>query len=146
MQAAELQRPEVHVPDPVVDFLEANVLADTHDRDAHPTAVPPNATVGTDVADFEAIRVLKWRDPVGHGARRRRVARRRCRLVQGLVRPLLVELLAKDVEAPLLRPEATRGWSGSLSLQRAMHAFMPAILRRPAGLDQLRQNTETHPP
>jgi hypothetical protein len=56
-EAAAPQRPEVHVPDPVVDFLEADVLADAHDRDVHPTGVPANAAVGTDVLDLEAIRI-----------------------------------------------------------------------------------------
>ena len=55
VQTAQLQRPEVDVPDPVVDLLQPDVFADAHDRHVHPAAVPPNPAVGADVPDFEPI-------------------------------------------------------------------------------------------
>ena len=42
VQAAQLQRPEVHVPDPVVDFLQPDVLADADDQHVHPATIPPD--------------------------------------------------------------------------------------------------------
>src|SRR5205823_821469 len=63
-----------------------------------------------------------------------------------LVRPLVVEFLAEDIEAPLLSGEAARRGACGLRLQRAMHALMPAVLRWPAGLDELRQDPQADPP
>jgi len=42
----ELERPEVHVPDAVVDFLQADVFADAHGGDVDPSPfqrMPPLA-------------------------------------------------------------------------------------------------------
>src|SRR5438034_8873210 len=80
-QTAEPQRPKVHVPDPVGDLLQADVLTDADRGDIHPPTVPPNAPVGTDVPDFEAIRVLERGQPVRHRARRRGITGRRRLLV-----------------------------------------------------------------
>src|SRR5215468_5535056 len=52
-------------------------------------------------------------------------------LVERLVRPFMVELLAKDVKRPLLRREAARRRAGRLRLQRTMHPLMRTVLRRP---------------
>ena len=48
-QAAKSQGPEVHVPDPVVDLLKADVFAHTDRGDVDPAAVPPNAAVTAEV-------------------------------------------------------------------------------------------------
>src|SRR2546427_241625 len=66
-QAAEPQRPKVHVPDPVVDLLQAHILTDADGRHVHPARVPSNAAVGADVADFEPIGVLERRQASGMG-------------------------------------------------------------------------------
>src|SRR5207249_10122435 len=60
-QSAEPQRPKVHVPDPVVDLLQAHILTDADGRHVHPARVPANAAVGADGADFEPIGVLERR-------------------------------------------------------------------------------------
>jgi len=67
-------------------------------------------------------------------------------MIEGLVRALVVELLAKDIEAALLRRQAAGRRTRRLRLQRAMHSFMPAVLRRAAGLDELRQDAQANPP
>ena len=59
VQAAELERSEVDVPETVIDFLEANLFAGTGDGDVEPVTAPANAAVGADVADFEAVG--RWR-------------------------------------------------------------------------------------
>src|SRR5437867_12715969 len=74
------------------------------------------------------------------------LTRRRRLLVERLMGPLVIELLAEDVEAALLRRETARGRPGRLRFQRAMHPFMPAVLIRAPGLDELRQDAETDPP
>src|SRR2546425_8686182 len=145
-QTAEPQRPKVDVPDPVRNLLQAHIFTDADGGDVHPPAVPPNAPIGADVADFEAIGVLERRQPVRHRARRWRIARGRRLLVERLMRPLVVELLAKDIEASLLRGKTARRRTCRLRLQRAVHTFMPAVLCRLAGLDELRQDAEPDPP
>src|SRR6266849_5169825 len=106
VQTAELQRAKVDGPDAVVDFLETDVFADADRGHVDPSPIPPNAPVGADVAHFEAVGVVERRQPVRHLARCRDVACRRRLLIECLVRPLVVELLAKDIEAPLLSREA----------------------------------------
>src|SRR5262249_62092868 len=70
VQAAEFEGPEVDVPDPVVDLLQTHVLADTHDRDVHPAAVPAKAALGTDVAGLESVGGLQRRGARGRPAGR----------------------------------------------------------------------------
>jgi len=60
-KATELERPEVNIPDSVVDFLDAHALAHADDGDIEPAAFPASAAVGADVAHFESIGVLKGR-------------------------------------------------------------------------------------
>jgi hypothetical protein len=55
VEAAEFEWSKIDVPDSVVDLLEAQVLADTHDADVDASAVPADAAIGADVADLEAI-------------------------------------------------------------------------------------------
>jgi len=112
VQTAKLQRPEVDVPDAVVDLLQADVFTDAHDRHVHPAAVPRNPAVGADVPDFKPIGILERRRAVRHGPRRQPVAGGRRLLVERLARAFVVELLAKDVERPLLRREAARRYGG----------------------------------
>src|SRR6266478_1474301 len=145
-QTAEAQRPKVDVPDPVVDLLEADVFADADRGDVDPAAVPAHASIGADVPHLEPIRVLEGRQAIRHRARRRGVTRRRRLLVECLMRTLVIELLAEDVEAALLRREAARRRARGLRLQGPVHPFMPAVLVRAPGLDELRQDAETYPP
>src|SRR5882724_10778365 len=141
-QTPEPQRPKVNVPDAVRNLFEAHVFPDANGGDIHPPAVPPNAAVGADVADFEAIGVLERRQAVGHRAPRRSVAGGRRLLIERLVRALVVELLPEGIEAALLRGEVAGRWARRLGLQGAVHAFMPAVLLRVAGLDELRQDAQ----
>src|SRR5438876_10908774 len=107
-QTAEPQRPKVDVPDPVIDLLQAHVFAHADGGDVHPSAVPPNASVGAHVADFEAVRVLEGRQPIRHRPRRRAITRRRRLLVERLMGPLVIELLAEDVEAAVVAANPPR--------------------------------------
>ncbi len=62
------------------------------------------------------------------------------------MRPLLVVAGHEGVEAGLLLQDIRRGGLGRLRLQRAMHALVPAVLLRMAGLDPLDLNAEAEPP
>ena len=68
MKSTEFQRTEVDIPDTVVDFFQADVLSDADGGDIDPMVVPANATVGTDIADLEAVRILERWNLFGHGA------------------------------------------------------------------------------
>jgi hypothetical protein len=68
-QPTEFEGPAVDVPHPISNLLEPDVLAGTADRDVHPLTTPPNAYVGTDVADFETVRVLKIATDLGKTCR-----------------------------------------------------------------------------
>src|SRR2546422_8850011 len=65
-QAPELERPEVHVPDSVIDLFEPYVFADADGGDVDPSPVPANAAIGAHVAHLEAIGIHQRRQPVGH--------------------------------------------------------------------------------
>src|SRR3990172_3198350 len=74
-QTPELERAEVHVPDAVVDFLQADVFTDADGGDVDPSPVPANAAMGAAVAHFEPCRVRARRllrpasaRPAGSGA------------------------------------------------------------------------------
>jgi hypothetical protein len=65
-QVAELERFEVDVPDAVINFLRANILAGTDGGDADTSTVPADATGSADVASLDAFkgersgRQIKW--------------------------------------------------------------------------------------
>src|SRR6266852_3584564 len=60
--------------------------------------------------------------------------------------PLVVVLVAKPVEGPLLRRQPTPRWANRLGLQRFVHALVRAILLRMRGQDPLVLNAESQPP
>lgn len=56
------------------------------------------------------------------------------------MRPHLVVLLLESVHLALLRPSVGGRALGQVLLQRAVHAFVAAVLLRMAGLDPLRND------
>jgi hypothetical protein len=68
IEATDLERSEVDVPDAIVDLLEPDILPSANDADINPRSVPTNAAIGADVAYLEAIRILKGSKPVRHGS------------------------------------------------------------------------------
>src|SRR5712692_3130297 len=145
-QAPELERSEVYVPDTVVDLLQADVFADADGGDVEPSPIPADATVGTDVAHFEAVGILQRRKFLGHLARGGAVAGSGSLLVQRLVRSFVVELFAKDIELSLLRGEVCGGRARGLVFESSVHALVPPVLLRFPRLDQFRQDAQAHPP
>src|SRR2546425_12938883 len=99
----------------------------------------PDAAVGTDVADFEAIGILESGQLGRHRPGRGRVARRGRLLIERLMRALVIELVAKRVEAALLSGQAACGRARGGRFQGAVHALVPSILVRPPRLDELGQ-------
>jgi hypothetical protein len=69
-QPTAFEGPEGDVPHTLVNVFEPDVLAGTAAGDVNPLAMPPEAPVGTDVADFETVGVLKGRRCIGQLTRR----------------------------------------------------------------------------
>ena len=93
-------------PDAVGHFLEADILLGQDMAHVHPAAVPADAAVDAHVAGLVVPGVLELPQRVGIGPRGGPVVGRRRDLAQALVRPLLVVLPAKRVEAALLAGRA----------------------------------------
>ena len=62
------------------------------------------------------------------------------------MRSFLVENLDELIEARLLLKEIRSRWFGSFFFQSEMHAFMPAVLLRMAGLDAFDADAQPKPP
>jgi hypothetical protein len=97
--------------------------------------VPPDATIGADVAHLEAVRVLERWQFVGHLPDGGFIAGGGCTHIEPLVRPLAVELLAQALTLELLSTPSAGGRAGGFRLHGAMPACMAAILLGCAGLE-----------
>ena len=62
VHSSQLQGPEVYVPEPIADFLEADIFTREGVGDADPALLPSDAAVAADEADFEGSRILKGRE------------------------------------------------------------------------------------
>jgi hypothetical protein len=63
-QPTACEGPAGDVPHTLGNRLEPDGLAGPADGDVNPLVIPPNAPVGTDVADCATVGVLKWRQCV----------------------------------------------------------------------------------
>jgi hypothetical protein len=66
--------------------------------------------------------------------------------VQCLVRSVVIELVAEEIEGALLGAVVGRRWTSGFSFQSAMHSFMSAVLLWFAGFNQFRDDAETNEP
>ena len=65
--------------------------------------------------------------------------------VQALMRALVIEHVAKVIEAALLRAKGRRRRFRRVLLERAMHPLMATVLLRSACLNALMHDPELHP-
>ncbi len=144
--APELERAKVDGPDPLIDFLQAHVCVRRDRGDIDPVVIPPNAPVGADVADLEAIGILQGRERLGHRPWGGRIDRGGRLEIERFMRAFVVKLGPEPIEPALLRAQAPGRGARGFGFERAMHAFMPAILLGLARLDELGQNAQAHPP
>src|SRR5262245_40420636 len=119
---------EVHVPEPVIDFFEANLEFGEQVTHVHPALVPTHAAIAADQPALVMPGIEQRLEPRAVGPRRRRVAARRRRIAERFVRALEVVPLAEAIEAALLRRQVRLGWPGRRGLQRFVHPLVPAIL------------------
>src|ERR1700733_5379858 len=96
--------------------------------DEHAGAAPSDLARRTHTSDLVVGVIPGIIDPRGHRPRGRAPDLRGWRLLQRLVRTLLVEVPAKPVEALLLFACAQRRRLRSLLLQRAVHPLVPTIV------------------
>ena len=101
LEPSQQEGAEVDRPHPVCHLLQADVLFRQDMTHVHPALVPANPAVGTDVAGLEMLGILRRVQRTRIGARRGPVVLCGRPLPQGFMRPLLVVLLPKGVEAPL---------------------------------------------
>jgi len=105
MEASQPDRPEVDLPQPIIHCLETHVLFRQQVAHVDPLMVPANAAVPAHPADLEVTRILERRKPARIGPRRRRVAARRSRIIQGFVRSDVIVPSPKAIQGALLRLE-----------------------------------------
>lgn len=146
IHATELERSKVDVPDPVVNFLEADVLAGEGVSDADPVLLPATAAVATDEAHLEVAGILDCREARWQPASRGLISRRRGVLAERFVGPFVVELLSELIEPHLLGLQIGRRRPGGLGFERLVHLFVSAVLVRRRPFDELRYDAEPNPP
>src|SRR5262245_27033427 len=128
---------EVHRPDAVGDLRQGDVLVDQRVADEQLVALEADGPGPADAADVPVPRIVGRWQPGGQWPGRRGVAGGRRLLAERLVRPLLVELVAEAVEAPLLGGVVPARRSGGLGLERPVHSLMAAVLLGATRLDAL---------
>jgi hypothetical protein len=146
MKDAEPQRPELHVPQPVLEGLQTDRLPGEGFADEHHAAVPLDAAVGTHDALLEIVAVAMLRQAARQRPRRQLVDLARRLHAEDLVRPLVVERLLEAVERLLLRPDRGPRRRRRLGLRRLVEALVPAILVGSPGLDEHRRHARAHEP
>jgi hypothetical protein len=146
VEAPDPQRPKVHLPQPVGDLLERHVLLREHVAHVHPVDAPAHAAVAADAPHLPVRRVLGRGQPPRVRAAATARSSSPASPGQRLVRALGVVLAAEAVEHALLRPRVRRRGPGGLRLERAVHALVPPVLLRRAGLGQVWQDPQSQPP
>src|SRR5690606_22494822 len=104
------------------------------------------AALDVDLSRFMVTRILRRSQCLRVEPRRDLVERARRPLAKRLMRSFLIEFLAEEIEAPLLRFKRGFGGSSRFRLQSAVHSFMTPVLVRPAFGDPLMEDPEFDPP
>src|ERR1700722_14186444 len=136
---------EADNPVTVFALADADSLADQCFGDVAHRAAPLDLTTAADPAYLLVGAVLRILDPLGEWSRRRAVELLGRPLAERFVWAVVVELPAKCIEAILLLRRRCRRWNAGLGLQCPMHAFVPAILLRLAGIDTLQPYAHLDP-
>jgi hypothetical protein len=134
------------VPDAVVPFLQANVVAGKRMAQKAVISSPAKATVRGDQADLHVSRIVRGWRLFDIRSRRRRPARAGSPMAQGFMRTLLVIPPPEGIEPALLAPPRRRGGARRLTFEFAVHPFMGAVLLRRAAPEALVDNPLLHPP
>src|SRR5882724_98520 len=142
---AEVDGGEADDPVAGLGLGDADRLAGKRLADVDELAAPFDLAAGADASDGMVGIVPGLLDAARIGSRRGVVAAGRGDLPQGLVRAVIVEVVAEAVEARLLLGGRGGRRLGGFRLERAMHALVPAVLLRRAGIDPLEDDAELDP-
>jgi hypothetical protein len=145
-QSPACEGAEGDIPDPIVNFFEADIFAKADVGNVNPWMVPSDAPMGAAITDLEAIGVLKrWpcmRHLPGGGC----IAGGGGTQVECFVRPLAVERLTEALDAWLWRAAGGRWGPGGFGFARPMPACRTAMLLGCARVDALGEDPESNPP
>lgn len=145
-QPSDPECTEVDIPDPVIDFLQSDILADTDDLDVDPMPVPSNAAIGADVAHLEVVGIFERGALVRHRSWGSSIQGIRSLLVEGFMWAVMIKLLSEMIELALLRRKVGRWRSRGFRFQSPVHLLMTAVLLWLARLDKFRQHAQADPP
>jgi hypothetical protein len=146
IERPEQDRTKVKAPYAVASFLQAKRLSRQHLANERFLAAPANSAVVTYSADLPMIGVYQLSKTIRIRSRRRLIDHARRSVGDRLVWPFLIVGPTKGIKALLLGPTVRRRRQARISLKRAMHPFMAAVLRRSARRDALRLYSELDPP
>ena len=146
-----IEFPEEHLAevdglDPIVGFLESDVLSAQRTAKNEQVVLEANGPDTRDVFDQQVARILQRRERIGIGTRRGLVVRGGRITRERFMRSLFVVFAAKLIEAALLLREIGLGRARGLVFQRPMHSFVRCVLLWGRGTDPLMLNAETQPP
>src|SRR5262245_56970796 len=130
IQVPEHDRAIVDAPLSVIARLEPDRFVDQRLADEHTLAAPLDLAPQVHATHGVAAWVFGLAQAAAVAPRRRGVVRRRRRLAERLVRPLLVEDAAERVETPLLLAHAGGRRRGGVFLPGAMQTLVPPVLLR----------------
>ena len=122
-------------------LFEAEYLADEDSR-----LMPTDVSAIVHPPEKETLLVCELRQLAWQSDRAGVVQARWDLVVQALMGALIVEHVAKMIEATLLRTKGCRGRLRRVFLQRAMHPLVATVLLRSASLYSLVHDPKLHPP
>ena len=106
MKTADFQATIIHLPDPVVDLLKADIFTGTDGGNLDPVGGPADPAAGIDIASLETIGILKGSGLARHGSQGRGINGSRRLKVKRFMGALGVELQTEAVETALLGGQA----------------------------------------
>jgi len=128
----------------IIDRLESDGLTLQAVREVEELVLPSEAAVVLDRPFFEVARVVRLRNALRVGSRRRTMKVRRPLLVNRLMRPFHVVEVAEAIAAELLSAKVSLGRPRGSGLQIPMHPFVAAVVLRLPRAAEHRLNAELH--
>ena len=107
---------EIHVPQPVVNLLETDVLLFKRLRDGNANGPPTESAIPTYEPLFKMRGIFDRWQTLGVFTNRRLVNRCRRLLVERLMRSFDVEFFAEAIESKLLASEGRRGRTRAIAI------------------------------
>jgi len=149
--AGAIDEPEVTPAEPndveaEIDLRQTNRFARQCLADEDMFAPPLDLARPSDASHFMVRIVPGLLDRRRHRAPRRAPAARRHRLAERFVRAFLVVMPAEPIKANLLLLPAVGRWTCRLGLERAVHAFVPAVVLRARWRDMAHLDAELQKP